>query len=199
MEDFAVRGKEPKDEVQIYTWKDATLRELTDLVIAISILIQALSLFSLQFFPLSASLTLCFPQVKEVAPPARRRNAKLSFAFVFPDKNGRFKVQECRHKTFFSGLYCGKLLANAVTIVDAPENRILWHCRDPIAIQFRQPMHAFCTCEKKSLKDQSSNLKTMNAKGVGKTLSYGNGRLDDGKALAELGFEIGDYLDVAIL
>lgn len=32
MEDFAVRGKEPKDEVQIYTWKDATLRELTELV-----------------------------------------------------------------------------------------------------------------------------------------------------------------------
>jgi hypothetical protein len=29
-----------------------------------------------------------------VAPAARRRNAKLSFAFVFPDKNGRFKVQE---------------------------------------------------------------------------------------------------------
>ncbi|MED6150548.1 hypothetical protein PIB30_073400, partial [Stylosanthes scabra] len=49
------QGKEPKDEVQIYTWKDATLRELTDLV-------------------------------KEVAPAARRRNAKLSFAFVFPDK-----------------------------------------------------------------------------------------------------------------
>lgn len=32
-EHFAVRGKEPKDEVQIYTWKDATLRELTDLVL----------------------------------------------------------------------------------------------------------------------------------------------------------------------
>jgi histone deacetylase complex subunit SAP18 len=31
-EEFSVRGKEPKDEVQIYTWKDATLRELTDLV-----------------------------------------------------------------------------------------------------------------------------------------------------------------------
>ncbi|KAL2511371.1 Histone deacetylase complex subunit SAP18 [Abeliophyllum distichum] len=30
--EFAVRGKEPKDEVQIYTWMDATLRELTDLV-----------------------------------------------------------------------------------------------------------------------------------------------------------------------
>ncbi|KAK6947696.1 Sin3 associated polypeptide p18 [Dillenia turbinata] len=50
-EDFGVRGKEPKDEVQIYTWKDATLRELTDLV-------------------------------KEVSPAARRRDAKLSFAFA---------------------------------------------------------------------------------------------------------------------
>ncbi|KAH1191518.1 Histone deacetylase complex subunit SAP18 [Glycine max] len=32
MEDFIVRRKEPKDEVQIYTYKDATLRELIDLV-----------------------------------------------------------------------------------------------------------------------------------------------------------------------
>ncbi|XP_020082338.1 histone deacetylase complex subunit SAP18-like [Ananas comosus] len=96
-EDFAVRGKEPKDEVQIYTWKDATLRELTDLV-------------------------------KEVAPAARKRDAKLSFAFVYPDKNGRFVVRP-----------------------------------------------------------------------VGMTFSYGNGRLDDGKTLAELGFQIGDYLSVAIL
>ncbi|XWS77146.1 hypothetical protein CRYUN_Cryun01aG0236600 [Craigia yunnanensis] len=97
-EDFAVRGKEPKDEVQIYTWKDATLRELTDLV-------------------------------KEVAPAARRRDARLSFAFVYPDKNGRFVVRE-----------------------------------------------------------------------VGKTFSYGNGRrLDDNKTLGELSFEIGDYLDVAIM
>ncbi|XP_038993196.1 histone deacetylase complex subunit SAP18-like [Hibiscus syriacus] len=61
-EDFAVRGKEPKDEVQIYTWKDATLRELTDLA--------------------------------EVAPAARRRDARLSFVFVYPDKNGRFVVRE---------------------------------------------------------------------------------------------------------
>ncbi|KAL3840289.1 hypothetical protein ACJIZ3_024880 [Penstemon smallii] len=61
--DFAVRGKEPKDEVQIYTWLDATLRELTDLV-------------------------------KEVAPEARRRDATLSFAFVYPDKRGRFVVRE---------------------------------------------------------------------------------------------------------
>ncbi|XVF13238.1 hypothetical protein REPUB_Repub08aG0191400 [Reevesia pubescens] len=97
-EDFAVRGKEPKDEVQIYTWKDATLRELTDLV-------------------------------KEVAPEARRRNAKLSFAFVYPDKHGRFVMRQ-----------------------------------------------------------------------VGLTNSYGNGRrLDDNKALTDLSFLIGDYLDVAIL
>ncbi|KAL5718399.1 hypothetical protein ACHQM5_011304 [Ranunculus cassubicifolius] len=95
-EDFAVRGKEPKDEVQIYTWKDATLRELTDLV-------------------------------KEVAPAARRRNARLSFAFVYPDKHGRFVV-----------------------------------------------------------------------KTVGETMSGGRGR-DDGKALDDLHFQIGDYLDVAII
>ncbi|EOA28066.1 hypothetical protein CARUB_v10024248mg [Capsella rubella] len=62
-EDYAVRGKEPKDEVQIYTWKDATLRELTDLV-------------------------------KEVSVAARRRNARLSFAFVYPDSHGRFIVKE---------------------------------------------------------------------------------------------------------
>ncbi|KAL8114263.1 hypothetical protein AgCh_021205 [Apium graveolens] len=62
-EDFSVRGKEPKDEVQIYTWKDATLRELTDLV-------------------------------KEVAPEARRRDATLSFAFVYPSKTGRLVVRE---------------------------------------------------------------------------------------------------------
>uniref|UniRef100_A0A6N2KQG7 18 kDa Sin3-associated polypeptide n=1 Tax=Salix viminalis TaxID=40686 RepID=A0A6N2KQG7_SALVM len=95
-EDFAVRGKEPKDEVQIYTWKDATLHELTDLV-------------------------------KEVAPEARRRNARLSFAFVYPDKHGRFVLRV-----------------------------------------------------------------------VGMTHSSGR-RPDDHKALAELNFQIGDYLDVAIM
>ncbi|KAL9246770.1 hypothetical protein vseg_020264 [Gypsophila vaccaria] len=63
VEDFAIRGKEPKDEVQIYTWKDATLRELTDLV-------------------------------KEVSPNARRRDAKLSFATVYPDKNGRMQLRK---------------------------------------------------------------------------------------------------------
>ncbi|CAN0824583.1 Histone deacetylase complex subunit SAP18 [Linum grandiflorum] len=96
-EEFQVRGKEPKDEVQIYTWKDATLRELTDLV-------------------------------KEVAPAARRRDAVLSFAFAYPDKNGRFVVRE-----------------------------------------------------------------------VGKTYSNRIGKMDDNKALGEIGFQIGDYLDVAIM
>jgi histone deacetylase complex subunit SAP18 len=71
VEDFDRRGREPtQDEVTIYTWyssslfftsftfvirKDATLRELTDLI-------------------------------KEVQPAARHRNAKLSFAFIYPDK-----------------------------------------------------------------------------------------------------------------
>ncbi|GAB4813144.1 hypothetical protein N2152v2_000190 [Parachlorella kessleri] len=32
LEDFGKRGQEPKDEVQMYTWMDATLRELCDLV-----------------------------------------------------------------------------------------------------------------------------------------------------------------------
>ncbi|GAV76669.1 SAP18 domain-containing protein [Cephalotus follicularis] len=96
-EDFAVRGKEPKDEVQIYTWKDATLRELTDLV-------------------------------KEVAPAARKKTARLSFALVYPDKSGRFVVRE-----------------------------------------------------------------------AGMTFSGNGRRMDDGKTLADLTFQIGDYLDVAIL
>uniref|UniRef100_A0A0D6QYH3 Histone deacetylase complex subunit SAP18 n=2 Tax=Araucariaceae TaxID=25664 RepID=A0A0D6QYH3_ARACU len=98
-EDFAVRGKEPKDEVQIYTWRDATLRELTDLV-------------------------------KEVAPAARRRDAKLSFAFVYPDRRGRNVVRQ-----------------------------------------------------------------------VGVTYGYPNPRRPDegNKALADLSFQTGDFLDVAIL
>lgn len=51
MEDFAVRGKEPKDEVQIYTWKDATLRELTDLVISQFDLMCLHSIFFLPLLP----------------------------------------------------------------------------------------------------------------------------------------------------
>eukprot|EP00899_Mesostigma_viride_P009985 jgi/Mesvir1/18989/Mv18950-RA.1 len=61
--DYAVRGKEPANEVQIYTWMDATLRELTDLV-------------------------------KEVMPDARHRDARLSFAFVYPDRRGRNVIRQ---------------------------------------------------------------------------------------------------------
>ncbi len=32
LEEYHVRNQEPKSEVQIYTWSDATLRELTDLL-----------------------------------------------------------------------------------------------------------------------------------------------------------------------
>ncbi|GFH28444.1 uncharacterized protein HaLaN_26935 [Haematococcus lacustris] len=32
LDEFAVRGKEPSGEIQIYTWMDATLRELSDLI-----------------------------------------------------------------------------------------------------------------------------------------------------------------------
>jgi len=56
--------KEPvDDEVQIYTWRDASLRELTELI-------------------------------KEVNPAARRREARLSFAFVYPDKRGKNVMRE---------------------------------------------------------------------------------------------------------
>jgi len=60
VKDFATRGKEPKDEVQIYTWQDTILRELTDLLGEV--------------------------QMKEVAPAARKQDACLSFAFVYPHR-----------------------------------------------------------------------------------------------------------------
>ncbi|KAI3783489.1 hypothetical protein L1987_42573 [Smallanthus sonchifolius] len=63
---FAFRGKEPEDEVHIYTWMDATPCELTDLV----------------------------------APEARRRDALLSFAFVYPTKTSHFTVKELWHEIF---------------------------------------------------------------------------------------------------
>lgn len=39
-------------------------------------------------------MTIVVCQVKEIAPEARRRNAKLSFAFVYPDKGGRFVLKQ---------------------------------------------------------------------------------------------------------
>lgn len=61
-EDF--HGKEPTtDEIQIYTWKDASLKELTDLI-------------------------------KGVKAAARARDARLSFAFVYPDTSGKNVVRQ---------------------------------------------------------------------------------------------------------
>mmetsp|Transcript_17171 Transcript_17171/g.25424 ORF Transcript_17171/g.25424 Transcript_17171/m.25424 type:complete len:124 (-) Transcript_17171:35-406(-) len=53
----------PKDELQIYTWKDANLREITNLV-------------------------------QGVHDLPRKRNAKLEFAFVFPDRSGKMILRE---------------------------------------------------------------------------------------------------------
>ncbi|CAL9006963.1 unnamed protein product, partial [Prunus brigantina] len=122
-EDFAVRGKEPKDEVQIYTWKDANLRELTDLV-------------------------------KEVAPAARRRNAKLSFAIVYPDRHGHFVVKELKNQKGKGKKNCADEIFSAIS--DMPIIK----------------------------REKCCIMK------VGRTLSYGNGRLDDAKVLAELGFAV---------
>ncbi|GJW44075.1 RNA-directed DNA polymerase, eukaryota, reverse transcriptase zinc-binding domain protein [Tanacetum coccineum] len=85
--EFTVRAKEPKGEVQIYTWMDATVRELTD---------------------------------PEVAPEARRRDALLSFAFVYPTKTDHFIVREHVYLCVTEGEYHGnnpdmsKLLPKAV-------------------------------------------------------------------------------------
>merc|ERR1712138_13252 len=62
--EFTLRGREPThDEVQIYTWPDATLRELTTLI-------------------------------KEVNDASRRRDARISFALVYPDKRGEPVVRQ---------------------------------------------------------------------------------------------------------
>lgn len=57
LEEYAKRGSEPRDDIAVYTWMDATLRELTELI-------------------------------KEVRDDARARGARLSFAFVYPDRRG---------------------------------------------------------------------------------------------------------------
>ncbi len=57
LEEYPRTGTLPPGEVQVYTWLDATLRELGELV-------------------------------KEVQPRARTPSARLSFAFVYPDRRG---------------------------------------------------------------------------------------------------------------
>lgn len=62
---FGRGGAVPRDEFQVYTWQDATLRELCDLV-------------------------------KEVHPGAQRVSARLSFALVYPDRQGENVMREVR-------------------------------------------------------------------------------------------------------
>lgn len=40
-------------------------------------------------------------QVKEVAPEARRRDAMLSFAFVYPTKTGHFTIKEVKNISLY--------------------------------------------------------------------------------------------------
>lgn len=56
----------PTNELMMYTWEDATLRELTDLI-------------------------------KSAAPAAKRQNARLEFALVYPDKKGRNVMRQVSH------------------------------------------------------------------------------------------------------
>ena len=84
LEEFAERGKEPKEEVQVYTWMDATLRELTELI-------------------------------QEVQPAARRQQARLEFALIYPDRRGRNVLREAR------------LLAPTLILAECTLICSLWH------------------------------------------------------------------------
>ncbi|CAN0172992.1 unnamed protein product, partial [Scytosiphon promiscuus] len=57
-EDYSNVNSLPRDELQIYTWPDATVREITTLI-------------------------------QGVVPAARRRQGRLSYAFVYPDSQGK--------------------------------------------------------------------------------------------------------------
>lgn len=73
----------PSNELQMYTWADATLRELTDLV-------------------------------KSAQPAAKRQNARLEFALVYPDKKGRNvmrQVQKPGCNSSISELFASKFSA----------------------------------------------------------------------------------------
>ena len=100
-------GKVPANELQIYTWVDATLKELTSLV-------------------------------REVNPESRRKGTLFDIARVYPVNNARGGVT-------------------------GPNGQFLHY----------------------------------NLRDIGTTVSGRKG-VDDGKTLKQCGFEIGDYLDIAI-
>ncbi len=63
LEDFIDSKVPEKDELQIYTWPDATLRELSD----------------------------CVQREVELA---RKKDIELSFSFIYPDINGKYRRKE---------------------------------------------------------------------------------------------------------
>ena len=63
IDEFARRGHEPKPECSFYTWEDATLRELCELV-------------------------------QDADDSAKRPNARLSFALIYPDRTGRNTMRQ---------------------------------------------------------------------------------------------------------
>lgn len=66
-------GKDlPPNELMMYTWEDATLRELTDLI-------------------------------KSAQPAAKRQNARLEFALVYPDKKGRNVMRQVSSEDWICG------------------------------------------------------------------------------------------------
>jgi histone deacetylase complex subunit SAP18 len=71
--------------VQIYTWKNATLKELCALI-------------------------------QGVRPSARKKDARISFAFVYPDKHGKNVL---RHVRLCMSLYGDVPISPAMTLVAA--------------------------------------------------------------------------------
>ena len=80
-----MRNQEPKEEVQIYTWPDATLREITELVKEVVTLECCQTKASCNQMAPSCSHAVSL----QVNPAAKRMNARLEFSFVYPDKRGR--------------------------------------------------------------------------------------------------------------
>ena len=67
----------PANELQIYTWMDATLKELTGLVREV---------IPLRLRTLRKSIFLQFFHLLQVNPEARRRGTFFDFAVVFPNR-----------------------------------------------------------------------------------------------------------------
>ena len=121
LEEFAERGKEPKEEVQVYTWMDATLRELTELI-------------------------------QEVQPAARRQQARLEFALIYPDRRGRNVLREvclwALTHDFGHSILCfacfGKSFESSASFLP---HMTLW-CLSQVTLWCRQPAAMFLQVSK---------------------------------------------------